>query len=288
MIYCWRGGQRSKSLTLILRQIGYDAHVLYGGYKEYRRVVRDYVQAEISEEVDKFRFILMSGNTGNGKSRILEALRESGEQVLHLEEMARHKGSVLGNYHQEPQPNQKYFETEVYHFLHFKFKPERVVWVEYESFKIGNITVPKVVSNKMIKSDRIHIEVDLEERIRFIMKVTPIFVLCVIMQMPDYFQDYSYLLEDKELLLKSLDKLKRLAGKKKVDEWCEMVVKEENEALVRGLVTDYYDKCYRIPRGEALHVYHVPDGLITDQAALLASPLVSQITQLGKDYLSDR
>lgn len=88
--------------------------------------------------------------------------------------------------------------------------------------------------------------------------------------------------------MKSLDRLKRLAGKKKVDEWSEMVVKEDNEALVRGLVTDYYDKCYRIPRGEALHVYHVPDGLITDQAALLTSPLVSQITQLGQDYLCDR
>ena len=94
--------------------------------------------------------------------------------------------------------------------------------------------------------------------------------------------------EDKELLLESLERLKRFAGKKKVDEWCEMVVKEDNEALVRGLVTEYYDKCYRIPRGEALHVYHVPDGLITDQAALLASPLVSEITQLGQDYLSDR
>ena len=84
------------------------------------------------------------------------------------------------------------------------------------------------------------------------------------------------------------DIAQRLTSQKKVDEWCEMVVKEDNEALVRGLVTEYYDKCYRIPRGEALHVYHVPDGLITDQAALLASPLVSQITQLGKDYLSDR
>ena len=171
LIYCWRGGQRSKSLSLILRQIGYDAHVLMGGYKEYRRVVRDYVQAETSGEVEGFSFILMSGNTGNGKSRILEALRERGEQVLHLEEIAKHKGSVLGNYHNEPQPNQKYFETEVYDILHFKFKPDKVVWVEYESFKIGNITVPKVVSNKMLKSDRIHIEVDLEERIRFILKV---------------------------------------------------------------------------------------------------------------------
>ena len=95
------------------------------------------------------------------------------------------------------------------------------------------------------------------------------------------------MLEDKELLLESLERLKRFAGKKKVDEWCEMVVKEDNEALVRGLVTEYYDKCYRIPRGEALHVYHVPNGLITDQAALQLSPLVSQITQLGKQYLSE-
>ena len=68
-------------MTLILRQIGHDAHVLYGGYKEDRRGVRDYAQSEISEEVEGFRFILMSGNTGNGKSRILEALRESGEQA---------------------------------------------------------------------------------------------------------------------------------------------------------------------------------------------------------------
>merc|ERR1711936_984458 len=109
-------------------------------------LVRDTVQSQQSPQMAAFKFILLSGNTGNGKSRILEALREKGEQVLHLEEMAKHKGSVLGNYHQEPQPNQKYFETEVYHFLHFKFQPERVVWVEYESFKIGNITVPKVVS----------------------------------------------------------------------------------------------------------------------------------------------
>merc|ERR1711936_1549879 len=101
-------------------------------------------------------------------------------------------------------------------------------------------------------------------------------------------KDYSYLLEDKELLLKSLDKLKRLAGKKKVDEWCGMVVKEDNESLVRGLVTDYYDKCYRIPRGEALHVYHVPDGLITNQEKLLQSSLAMEVSELGIIYLSGR
>ena len=129
------------------------------------------MQAETSEEIKKYRFILMSGNTGNGKSRILEALRDRGEQVLHLEEMAKHKGSVLGNYHNEPQPNQKFFESDIYNHLHFKFKPDKIVWVEYESFKIGNITVPKLVSNKMMESDRVHIEVDLEERIKFILQV---------------------------------------------------------------------------------------------------------------------
>ena len=107
------------------------------------------------------------------------------------------------------------------------------------------------------------------------------------MQMPDYFQDYSYLLEDKELLLKSLDKLKRLAGKKKVDEWCEMVVKEDNEALVRGLVTDYYDKCYRLPRGEALRVFQVPVGTnLSNHPALVKSHLIDEIVELGLQYMN--
>ena len=113
LIYCWRGGQRSRSLAIILRQIGYEAHVLMvrlslasprtqfnpdihwqGGYKEYRALVRDTVQSEQSSRMESFKFILLSGNTGNGKSRILEALRETGEQVLHLEELAKHKGDT--------------------------------------------------------------------------------------------------------------------------------------------------------------------------------------------------
>ena len=88
--------------------------------------------------------------------------------------------------------------------------------------------------------------------------------------------------------MKYLEKLKRLAGKKKVAEWSEMVVMEENESLVRNLVNDYYDKCYRIPRGEALQVYHVPDGLITNQEKLLQSSLVMEISELGIIYLSGR
>ena len=116
--------------------------------------MRDTVQSDHSAQMEAFKFILLSGNTGNGKSRILEALREAGEQVLHLEELAKHKGepfqpcwmrflvlpagSVLGNYHNQPQPNQKYFESELFEKFQFQFQPGKVIWVEYESFKIGN------------------------------------------------------------------------------------------------------------------------------------------------------
>ena len=95
------------------------------------------------------------------------------------------------------------------------------------------------------------------------------------------------MLEDKELLLKYLDKLKRLAGKKKVEEWSEMVQKEQNESLVRDLVNNYYDKCYRIPRGEALEVFHVPEGVITDTnpETLVNSHLVCDIMNLGSNYI---
>jgi len=271
LIYCWRGGQRSRSMALILNQIGFDAHVFQGGYKEYRKLVRDHVQENTKKNyIDDFHFILMSGTTGNGKSRILEALKEKGEQMLHLEELAKHKGSVLGNYPGEPQPNQKYFETQVYHALTFDFVPDRVVWVEYESFKIGNITVPKKVSNKMMESRRIHIEVDLEDRIKFILK------------------DYDYICKDKNWLLECFGRLERLAGRKKCDEWRKLVEEDNFEKLVRDLIVEYYDKCYRIPRGEALQVFKVPKGLILDQKELLESQLLLDIIDLGNRFLRDQ
>ena len=268
LIYCWRGGQRSRSMAIILNQIGFDAQIFQGGYKQYRKVVRDHVQENVKKNsFDEFKFILMSGTTGNGKSRILEALKEKGEQILHLEELAKHKGSVLGNYPGEPQPNQKYFESEIFKILEFDLTPKKVVWVEYESFKIGNITVPKKVSNKMMESTRIHIEVDLEDRIKFILK------------------DYDYICKDKPHLMQCFNRLDRLAGKNKCDEWRKLVEEDKFEELVRDLIVEYYDKCYRIPRGEALQVFKVPDGIILDQTELLNSQMIVDIINLGEHFM---
>jgi len=269
LVYCWRGGQRSRSMALILREIGFQAAIFQGGYKEYRQLVRETVQeSELRNRIDEFKFILMSGTTGSGKSLILETLEKRGEQMIHLELLARHKGSVLGNYPGEVQPSQKLFESQLFHLLQFQMDPSKVVWLEYESFKIGNITVPKKLSNKMLVSDRVHIEATLDDRVTYIL------------------QDYSYICADPEALKATLRRLDRLAGKKVVDSWRKLVDEGQFEQLVRNLVVDYYDRCYRIPRGEALEVFHLPGGLILDKIALLNSALVGRLIDLGESHLS--
>jgi len=107
LIYCWRGGKRSGSMTHIFRQIGWNAHILDGGYKSYRRHVIDHLDLLPPQ----FKFQVITGMTGSGKSKVLEKLLELGAQVLDLENLAQHKGSVLGNLPDSPQPSQKMFET---------------------------------------------------------------------------------------------------------------------------------------------------------------------------------
>jgi len=224
-------------------------------------------ESELSNRIDEFKFILMSGTTGSGKSLILETLQQRGEQMIHLELLARHKGSVLGNYPGEVQPSQKLFESQLFHLLQFQMAPSKVVWLEYESFKIGNITVPKKLSNKMVESDRVHIEASLDDRVAYIL------------------QDYSYICADPEALKATLRRLDRLAGKKMVDSWRTLVDEGDFEKLVRNLVVDYYDRCYRIPRGEALEVFQLPERLILDKMGLLNSDLVERLIALGESYL---
>jgi len=167
------------------------------------------------------------------------------------------------------QPSQKLFESQLFHLLQFGMDPSKIIWLEYESFKIGNITVPKKVSNKMVESDRVHIEATLDDRVSYIL------------------QDYSYICADPEALKATLRRLDRLAGKKMVDSWRELVDDGKFEELVRNLVVDYYDRCYRIPRGEALEVYQIPEGLILDKMALLNSELVGRLIALGQSYLKN-
>ena len=130
LIYCWRGGNRSGAMAHILAKIGWPAVQLDGGYREYRRSVLSLLDS--APETLSFRVIC--GTTGSGKSRLLTSLANEGAQVLDLEQLAAHRGSVLGGIPGEPQPSQKMFESRILQKLQ-SFNAVRPVYGESEKPK---------------------------------------------------------------------------------------------------------------------------------------------------------
>jgi rhodanese-related sulfurtransferase len=110
LVYCWRGGKRSGSLALVLGQIGFRVWLIEGGYKAFRAAM---VQ-DIAKLVSHLKFQVITGPTGSGKTRLLHALATAGAQVLDLEDLAKHRSSVLGRIPGQPQPSQKHFDTLVW------------------------------------------------------------------------------------------------------------------------------------------------------------------------------
>ncbi len=136
LVYCWRGGKRSGAMAHVLREVGWEAKTLEGGYKAYRRYVVDSLAALPA----RCSFRVIHGVTGSGKSRLLRALADAGAQVLDLEDLAAHRGSVLGNLPERPQPTQKMFESLLLKTL-LELDFSREIYVEGESRKIGQLQV---------------------------------------------------------------------------------------------------------------------------------------------------
>jgi tRNA 2-selenouridine synthase len=137
LVYCWRGGNRSGAMAHIFAKIGWSVTQLEGGYKDYRR----HVIGALDALPALIHFRVICGPTGSGKSRLLRILAGQGAQVLDLEELANHRGSVLGNFPNERQPTQKAFESALWETLR-RLDRNRVVFVECESKKIGNVHLP--------------------------------------------------------------------------------------------------------------------------------------------------
>ncbi|MCH2218947.1 MAG: tRNA 2-selenouridine(34) synthase MnmH [Dechloromonas sp.] len=185
LIYCWRGGERSGSMTTVFRAIGWNAGQLDGGYKSWR----SHVIAQLDELPTRYRFIVLCGATGNAKTRILQALGKRGAQILDLETLASHKGSVLGVLPDQPQPSQKAFETALLASLS-GLDPQRPVFVEAESRKIGNLHVPEALIERIRQSDCVTVDATHEARVSFLLK------------------DYDYFLGRPELLASRLEVLR--------------------------------------------------------------------------------
>ena len=270
LIYCWRGGQRSRSLAIVLQEIGFQPTLLWGGYKEYRRLVR----GSLCQDEDQFRhftFLRVSGPTGSGKSVVLESLEERGEQVLHLERLARHKGSVLGQYPGDVQPGQKMFETHIYQKLETEFTPEKVVWVENESSKIGSLIIPLAVWRKMGRSARVQLEASLEDRVQFILS------------------DYHYFCseEARPELLEILTRLERYAGQKRSSYWVELVREGRYRELVRDLIINYYDVNYKKPSPDPVQTFQLGEGILLEKERLLESQLITDLVTFGQNSLEN-
>ena len=236
LIYCWRGGTRSGAMTHVFRQIGWDAFQLDGGYKAYRRQVA----AELALLPARLNFRVVCGPTGSGKSRLLTALAAQGAQVLDLEELAAHRGSLLGSLPNRPQPSQKMFESQLWCRL-ARMNPGVPVFVEAESKKVGDLRVPEALIARMWQSHCIRLDISGPARIALLT------------------EDYGHFIDNPLPLIEKLECLTALHGRNRIGEWKELARQCQWGDLVADLLVNHYDPAYsrstleHYPRlGEAL------------------------------------
>lgn len=224
LIYCWRGGQRSNSMASVLCQIGWQVTVLEGGYKTYRAYVRE----QLEDLPAQFTYKLLCGLTGTGKTQILRQLSQRSQQVLDLEALANHRGSLLGQeWAGKPtaQPSQKQFESLLLQQLQ-SFNSSQPVWVESESNKIGQVYLPPSLWQKMKQAGCIEIKLPLTARVQYLLK------------------EYPHLVDNPNILKTKLQLLKSRYGKEKINQWYQLIDDGLWEEFVQNLLQYHYDPSY--------------------------------------------
>ena len=257
LVYCWRGGNRSGALATILSAIGFQVTLVEGGYKAWRQAML----ANMTEQVAPLQWRVVCGPTGAGKTRLLHALERAGAQVLDLERLAVHRSSVLGLIPGQPQPTQKRFESLLWDALR-RFDPQRPVYLESESRKVGNLRLPEALIDAMRASPCLDLQLSEDERVELLM------------------EDYAFFLQEPDFFCQRLEALTALRGKSTVDAWTSMVRQGQTVQVVRELLTLHYDPVYSasIQRNFALYGQATPcplpnrsDAAMDDMAAQLLS-----------------
>ena len=221
LVYCWRGGKRSASLVHVLNEIGWRAVQLDGGYQTWRR----HVVAALTSAPARFRYVVVCGLTGSGKSRLLAALRDEGAQVLDLEQLARHRGSLLGELPGDPQPSQKAFDTDLLAALE-RLDPARPVYVESESRKIGTVQVPDVLLEAMRAAACVRVDTPRALRVALLK------------------DEYGHFIADPASLADKLSPLVPLHGRKVIERWVAEAAAGNFEVLIDELLVTHYDPTY--------------------------------------------
>ncbi len=252
LVYCWRGGQRSGAMTWFLGQIGFKSRQLQGGYKAYRAQVR---QALLTQPA-AFEFHVLCGRTGSGKTRLLQTLAAQGAQVLDLESLAAHRGSILGALPDQPQPSQKGFDTLLWQQLN-QLDASRPVFVESESRKIGQVRMPESMYEAMRASDHIYwLEMPEAGRVELLL------------------QDYAHFFAAPELFCSKLEALISMRGRERVLGWQAQARAGSWGAVFGELMREHYDPGYErslaghYPQLERAKRIRLPDASAPSLAAL--------------------
>ncbi|SAK90643.1 tRNA 2-selenouridine synthase [Caballeronia fortuita] len=221
LIYCWRGGKRSGSMTTWLNMIGWQARQLEGGYKSYRRDVIE----RLGALPGRFRYVALIGHTGSGKTRLLKALDAAGAQTLDLEGLAAHRGSLLGALPGRAQPTQKAFDSALVQALS-GFDPAKPVFVEAEGRRIGAITMPDAILDNLHAASCVQVEARREDRIAFLL------------------QDYAHLFDNPAFFKAQLSKLVALHSRERVARWHRLIDENARADLFAELIDHHYDPAY--------------------------------------------
>ena len=222
LIYCWRGGERSGAFTHILTRIGWKAERLESGYQGFRRLVI----GDLDKNAQKFSFQVICGMTGCGKTRILQELRMHGAQVLDLEGLAVHRGSVLGTEPNKDQPSQKGFETGLWNALRI-MDPSKPVYVESESKKVGSVHIPDALMEKIRSGNCIELALNMDARISWLLA------------------EYSHFLVNPDELENKLNLLISRYGKLVIKKWLNLVQSGNFQDFVSELLAHHYDPAYQ-------------------------------------------
>lgn len=257
LVYCFRGGKRSRLWADNLRTIGFEVDVIAGGWKNYRRWVR----AGLERLPGLLTYRVLVGPTGCGKTRLLHALAGLGEQVLDLEGLAKHRGSLIGAVPGVAQPSQKCFDTDLLDAMR-RFDLRRPVWVEGESKRIGAVQLPDALFDAMHLSATVGIAAPMGERVAL------------------WREDYPELVNDPVRMVQQLEPLKPLIGKDRLEQWNALAQRGAVEDLFESVMHHHYDPCYARstnknygvrPRSSVIEVPSLSRTALTQTAATLIS-----------------
>lgn len=263
LVYCFRGGKRSRLWFDALDTIGYAVDRLPGGWKAYRR----WVNAELESKPKEFQYNILSGPTGCGKTRLLNALKEQGAQVLDLEDLAKHRGSLIGAIPGVDQPSQKYFDSLVLQQL-TAFDSSKPIWLEAESKKIGERQIPQALFEQMHAGTPFRVEAPMAERVTL------------------WREDYRHFEDNPKKLLEQLAHLKPLIGNDEFAAWQDLAEAQQMAELFERLMASHYDPAYRrstlrhYPNIDAAQLIRL-SSLSHDALREVASTLVARQDQVN-------